>query len=81
MYSIFGTEWHLGPWSFPASPEDNVQMVELMSKQLPELVKEGKIKPQPFKVWPGGLEGIRDGMKFMEDGKVSLEKILFRISN
>lgn len=80
LYSIFGTEWRLRDWRFPPSPEDKAQMVELMSNQLPELVKEGKLLPQPFKLWPGGLDGVRDGMKYMEEGKVSFEKVVFRFS-
>jgi hypothetical protein len=32
------------------------------------------------KLWPGGLEAINDGFKYMREGKVSGEKLVFRIA-
>lgn len=52
-----------------------------MSGLLPQLIQEGTLKPQPYKVWPGGLDGVDGAMKHMQEGKVSFEKIMFRISD
>ncbi|VDB91962.1 unnamed protein product [Peniophora sp. CBMAI 1063] len=46
-----------------------------------QLLAEGKVKPTPIRVWPNGLLGINDAMQYMMDGKVSGEKIVFRIAD
>ena len=48
-------------------------------KKVPELVKSGQVKPNPVKLWDGGLEAINAGLKFMMDGKISGEKIVYRV--
>ena len=54
-------------------------MASFLTK-LPELVKSGAVKPNPIKLWPGGLDSVNDGLQFMREGKVSAEKIVYRIS-
>ena len=49
-------------------------------KKLPELIKAGQLKPNPVKVLPGGLDGIKDGLQLMEKGEVSGEKIVYIVS-
>ncbi|VDB91961.1 unnamed protein product [Peniophora sp. CBMAI 1063] len=49
------------------------------SKLAARLLAEGKVKPTPIKVWENGLEGVNDAMQYMIDGKVSAEKIVFRV--
>ncbi|KZV63567.1 dehydrogenase [Peniophora sp. CONT] len=46
-----------------------------------QLLAEGKIKPTPIRVWEKGLQGINNAMQYMIDGKVSGEKIIFRIAD
>ena len=46
--------------------------------KLPALVAAGKIRANPLKVWPGGLEAIPEGFQYMKEGKVSGEKIVYR---
>lgn len=48
-------------------------------KKLPTLAKEGAIKPLPIKLWEGGLTAIPDGLQYMREGKVSAEKIVYRL--
>lgn len=50
-------------------------------KKTPALVQSGLVKPNPTKLFPGGLEGINAGLQFMEEGKHSGEKIVYRVSN
>ena len=62
----------------PAVPEDRAQIVEFL-KKVPGLVKDSKIKPLPIRLWEGGLNSIPAGLQYMKEGKVSAEKIVYRI--
>lgn len=79
IYTSLGREFDYGSF-FPASPEDKAHMAQFLTK-LPELVKSGAVKPNPTKPFEGGLEGINAGLKFMQDGNVSGEKIVYRLSD
>ena len=63
---------------FPAAPADREHMANFL-KKVPGLVKEGKVKPLPVKLWEGGLSAIPDGLQYMKEGKVSAEKIVYRV--
>jgi len=79
IYTSLGRSFSLGPTSnYPASPEDRAHMAAFL-KKVPALIKEGKIRPNSVKVWQGGLGGIPDGLQFMREGKVSAEKIVYRV--
>jgi len=41
----------------------------------------GKIKPNPVLMQPSGLAGVKDGLQYMQEGKVSAQKITYRISD
>lgn len=43
------------------------------------LVGAGKVKANPVKLWHGGLETVHEGLQYLRDGKVSGEKIVFKI--
>lgn len=47
--------------------------------KVPGLVKAGQIKPLPIKFFEGGLAAIPEGFQYMREGKVSAEKIVYRI--
>ena len=53
-------------------------MVQFL-KKVPGLVKEGLVKPLPVKLWEGGLSAVPDGLQYMREGKVSAEKIVYRV--
>ena len=53
-------------------------MAQFLTK-VPALVSAGAIKPNPVKLWPGGLDAINDGLQYMREGKVSAEKIVYRL--
>ncbi len=48
-------------------------------KKLPQLVLDGAVKPIPIKLWDGGLEAVPSGLQYMREGKVSAEKIVYRV--
>lgn len=64
--------------TFPANPSDRAEMVEWIKKQT-DLIRQGLLKPNPVKLLEGGLEGILAGFKYMEDGKTSAEKLVYRV--
>ncbi|KAA1476159.1 GroES-like protein [Dentipellis sp. KUC8613] len=43
-------------------------------------LREGRLKPSPFTVRPGGLSGVQDGLDFMKAGKVSGTKLVYRVA-
>ncbi|KAJ3772279.1 chaperonin 10-like protein [Lentinula raphanica] len=46
-----------------------------------EVLKSGKLVPLPMKLYPNGLESVQEGLRYMQEGKVSAEKITYRISD
>ncbi|KAF8606095.1 GroES-like protein [Ceratobasidium sp. AG-I] len=78
VYTSFGRAFALPTVEFPALPADREHMASWIPK-IKDLVDSGKIKPNPVKVWAGGLEAISEGLQYMRDGKVSGEKIVYNI--
>jgi len=77
-YSVSGEAFRLGSKEFPARQEDYDFMVEWYKIAL-ELLEQGKWKPHRLDVRDGGLEGIFEGLKDMEEGRVSGVKVVYRI--
>ncbi|EPS98739.1 hypothetical protein FOMPIDRAFT_1031239 [Fomitopsis schrenkii] len=77
IYTALGKELKLGN-GIPASPEDRAHMAQFL-KKLPALVSAGVINPNPVKLWEGGLAAIPDGFKYMKEGKVTGEKLVYRV--
>jgi hypothetical protein len=48
-------------------------------KKVPAIVQSGSVKSNPLKLWDGGLDGMKDGLKYMMDGKVSGQKLVYRV--
>ena len=63
---------------FGVSEEDRAHMVAFL-KKVPQIVKDGAVKPLPIKLWEGGLDAIPDGLQYMREGKVSAQKIVYRV--
>lgn len=63
----------------PASPGDRLYLSEFMDI-LPNLVTEGKLKPIKIKLYENGLEDINKGINYMIFGKLSGEKLVFRMN-
>lgn len=47
--------------------------------KVPKLVQDGAVKPLQIKLWEGGLAAVPDGLQYMREGKVSAEKIVYRV--
>ena len=49
-------------------------------QRVPGLVKDGKLKPAPIKKFKGGLDRVySDGYKYLTEGKVSAERVVFAL--
>lgn len=57
---------------------DRVQLASFLQNKVPRLVSDG-LKPNVIKIWDGGLEKIQDGLQYMMDGKISAEKLVYRV--
>ncbi|KAF8261439.1 dehydrogenase [Lactarius quietus] len=59
-------------------PESNGKWyVDVLTK----ILATGKIKPNPVHVQPRGLAGVKEGLQYMQEGKVSAQKITYRIAD
>jgi len=78
IYTSLGWEFRLRE-DYSPSPEDRSHMVAFL-KKLPALVSSGSIKPNPIKLWEGGLESIKDGLQYMREGRNNGEKIVYLVA-
>ncbi|GJE85024.1 zinc-binding alcohol dehydrogenase family protein, partial [Phanerochaete sordida] len=69
-----------GAEAWPASAGDRAHMARFLRKT-PELVRAGSVLPNPTRLFEGGLEGIGAGLRYMEEGKHSGEKIVYRLED
>lgn len=78
IFTSLGREFTIRGTHFPANTQDKQHMVRFLTK-LPELIRTHAIKPNPTKLLTGGLDGIGGGMLFMDQGRNSGEKIVYRL--
>ena len=79
LYTALGREFTMRGILLAASPEDHAHMAQFLAKT-PELVAAGEVKPNPIKLWEGGLDAIPAGLWYMKEGKNSGEKIVYRVA-
>jgi NADPH:quinone reductase-like Zn-dependent oxidoreductase len=77
LYKISGKAFPFAGKMLPASEEDKV-WGEVWCEKMSELLAEGKIKGNPVKVM-GGLDAVADGFKFMQEGKVHAQKLVYEV--
>ncbi|KAI0875476.1 GroES-like protein [Hypoxylon argillaceum] len=53
----------------------------LWSRYLGRLLEEGRLKPHPFEVVPGGLHGVLVGLKKLKNGEASAVKYVYKIED
>lgn len=75
---MFDHEFSLGGKVWSASAKDREDMVALLP-HLSKLVQTGQLKSGPVLRCPGGLEGIPNGLKYLEEGRVSASKLVYSI--
>lgn len=78
---IFGEDvgWP-GPYNNKGQPE----LAEFASKyflHLQQLLDQGKIRHHPLRILEGGLEEVLEGMKIVESGVLSGEKVVVKFED
>lgn len=56
--------------------EDHLLVAALFAK-MPQLLRDGKIKPNNVKLFDGGLGSVTEGFQQYRDGKISGYKIVY----
>ncbi|KAK0115321.1 hypothetical protein ONS96_013780 [Cadophora gregata f. sp. sojae] len=79
-YTASGEEFDMEGEVWPASKEDNLLARKFVGL-CDELLREGRIKTHPVSKRDGGLDGILGGMMEMKEGKISGQKLVYRISD
>lgn len=79
IYTALGRAFQYRQSRYEVQPEDRAHMAAFL-KKTPELVRTGAIKPNPVKLWPGGLETVKDGLQYLREGKNSGEKVVYRLA-
>lgn len=80
LYSVFGRPYMMMGKTYEADPADRVQLIEYLRTTLPEHLRRGLLRPMKVNLWDGGLEKINDGFQYMIQGRVSAEKLVFRLT-
>ena len=75
VYTATGQEFAFYGAPVPPIPEDRAHSVQFIAK-VPGLVKAGLLKPNPVQLLPGGLERVPEGLRLLEEGKVSGKKLV-----
>jgi len=78
-YTAIGEPFHKFGQDVPAKPED-YKIASEFFQVATKLFAEGKLKPHPQSVEYGGLKGVFDGFQKMKDGKVSGQKLVYRVN-
>lgn len=80
MYTIFNEKFTKSGRETPALQED-FDFAKKFFAITETLLAEGKLKTHSEKVGSNGLAGALQGMKEMEDGKVSGQKLVYRVKD
>ncbi|KAF2772592.1 putative zinc-binding oxidoreductase ToxD [Teratosphaeria nubilosa] len=78
-YTMMGEQFNMGPREFPANPQDlefGKEFWELSTK----LVTSKQISVHPPHIGKDGLKGVFDGLQQLKEGKVSGQKLVYRVN-
>jgi hypothetical protein len=78
MYTIFGEKFDFAGNEFPASSED-FEYAKKFLGMTEKLLAEGKLRAHKETVGKEGLKGVLEGLEHMKAGKVSGEKLVYRV--
>ncbi|KAI0255989.1 dehydrogenase [Lactifluus subvellereus] len=79
VYDCIGKDYDF-PRPFTASPElteKGRKWIRLLS----ELLVKANLRPNPVLIQPRGLASVAEGLQYMSEGKVSAQKIVYRIAD
>lgn len=64
---------------YTATPE-SVEYGKKTVKLVENIIAAGKVRPNPILNWPTGLSGVPDGLQYAKEGKVTAQKIVYRVT-
>lgn len=79
MYTMFGEMFAMKGNEFPASAAD-FEFAKSFMALTEKLFAEGKLKTHEELVGPEGLKGVIDGLEALKQGKISGQKLVYRVS-
>lgn len=77
-YTVNGEEFTFLGNKVPAKPQD-FEFGKKWWRLAERLLSEGKLRGMPTSVKKGGLQGVLDGFEEMKSGKVSMQKLVYRV--
>jgi hypothetical protein len=77
LFKITGKGFSFGGRSFAGNLQDKEWAEDICSK-LSTLILDGKLKGNPVRLM-GGLDAVLEGFKYMGDGKVRAEKLVYEV--
>jgi hypothetical protein len=77
-YDISGEDYIFEGEKFKANPDALAYAVAFFPVA-ERLWAEGKVKPHPQKLGPGGLGGVLEGLQILREGKYSGEKLVYSV--
>jgi hypothetical protein len=80
MYTMFGEGFTIAGNENPALPDD-FEFAKKFMALTEKLLADGKLKTHSEKVGKEGLEGALRGLDYMKAGKISGEKLVYRIAD
>lgn len=80
MYTVYGKPFQFGPQEIRASQED-YEFGKRFFGLTEELLEKGLLKPHVHRVGRDGLEGVLQGLKDLESGKVKGEKLVYLLND
>ncbi|KAF7973887.1 hypothetical protein HWV62_14018 [Athelia sp. TMB] len=72
---------HVGRTAVRTAHGENAAFADHLYKQLGAWVEEGKFRGSKFKVMPGGLAAVDEGLRMLQDGEVRGFKLVYRIAD
>lgn len=78
LYTALGRAFTVLGNHYPVSPGDRAHLARFITTQA-AMVQAGSIRPNPIKFWEGGLDAVKEGLVYMKEGKVTGEKIVYRV--
>ncbi|KAJ7591663.1 dehydrogenase [Mycena floridula] len=79
VFTLLGKEMTY-PYPIAANAE-HYELGRKLGKILSDLLAAGKLKTTPVKLVPNGLADVQEWIEYQKEGKVSAEKITYRISD
>jgi len=81
LWTAYGESFDLpGGWHFEASNEEEI-FQRSWTTLLGKLLASGALKTHPVRLGQGGLSGVLDGLELLRQGKVSGEKLVYRVTD